>query len=262
MRKFLVLGIALAALMATTSPAAANFRCDGTFTGIAVDGDLVVPPGATCNVTGATVEDDIELLATGILVATDTTVGEDVQIHRDAVGELNNSDVGDSVYGRTADTVFIHNGSTVGGGIRTFSTLNVFVFSSTVAEQISVRDTPAELSGRVNICGSTAGRIHVADSGTDILIGDPNPLVECAGNIVQTGDLEVEENFVDVELAIGANTVLVGDLEVSNNTGPAEKPILNNTGSAELECTGNEQPFLATGNTGWAEFEGQCEPGV
>ena len=262
MRKLLVLAIALAALMAATSPAAANFRCDSTFTGITVDDDLVVPPGATCSVTGATVEDDIEVLANGTLVATDTTVGEDVQIHRDAYGELNSSDVGDSVYGRTADTVFIHNGSTLGGGIRTFSTLNIFVFNSNVAQQISVRDTPAELSGRVNICGNTAGRIHVADSGTDILIGHTDPLAECAGNTLRTGDLKVEDSFVDVQLVVEANTLLVGDLEVSDNTGPALKSVSNNTGIAELECEGNEQPFQATGNTGWTEFEGQCEPGV
>jgi len=260
MRKLLVLaGVALIAVLVPASPAAANLKCDGAFTG-SFGRDVVVPEGATCTLTDATVEDDIEVLKGGTLLATNTTVGDDVQIHRDAFGQLSKSRVGDSVNGRTALTVLVDSGTTVGGEIRTRSTFLVFVFDSTVGEQIDVHDTPAELSGKVNICGNTvqAGKIHVLNSGTDILVGDADPLVECAGNTVQNGDIEIEQNLTDVELIIEANSVLKGDLEVSDNRGPSEKRVSYNIGGDELECKGNDTPFTAAANTGWKELEGQC----
>ena len=48
------------------------------------------------------------------------------------------------------------------------------------------------------------------------------------------------------------------DLEVFRNAGPVEKTITDNTGGDELECYGNEEPILATGNTGWNKRKGQC----
>jgi hypothetical protein len=260
MRKLLVLaGVALIAVLVPASPAAANLNCNGAFTG-SVSGDVVVKQGTTCTLTDATVQDDIEVLAGGILFATNTTVGDDVQIHRDAFGQLSNSRVGDSVNGRTALTVLVDSGTTVGGEIRTRSTFLVFVFDSTVGEQIDVHDTPAELSGTVNICGNTVqgGKIHVLNSGTDILVGDADPDVKCAGNTVQNGDIEIEHNFTDVELVVEANNVLKGDLEVSDNRGPSDKRVTYNIGGEELECKDNETPFTAAANTGWMELEGQC----
>ena len=48
------------------------------------------------------------------------------------------------------------------------------------------------------------------------------------------------------------------DLEVNRNGGPVEKFVEDNTGGEELECFGNEDPFTASGNTGWRVEEGQC----
>src|SRR4029450_5712254 len=55
-----------------------------------------------------------------------------------------------------------------------------------------------------------------------------------------------------------------GDLQVNDNKNlvestPIDKFVENNVGGEELECERNDQPFSASGNTGWDETEGQCE---
>ena len=111
----------------------------------------------------------------------------------------------------------------------------------------------------VQICGTTVtkGDVEITDSGTDILVGDPQA-VDCAGNTVTDGDVEVDHNRAEVEFVVRGNTIANGDLEVNRNRGTAEKFVEDNTGGEELECFGNKSPFTASGNTGWAEKEGQC----
>ena len=70
--------------------------------------------------------------------------------------------------------------------------------------------------------------------------------MECAGNTVSNGDLELERNTTDVEFVVSGNTVS-DDLEVFRNTGPVEKTITDNTGGDDLECYGNEEPVVADG---------------
>jgi hypothetical protein len=80
--------------------------------------------------------------------------------------------------------------------------------------------------------------------------------VDCGGNTVPNGDIELERNFTEVEFVVSGNTV-GDDLEVLKNKGPVEKKITDNTGGDELECFGNEEPVNATGNT-FARPQGQC----
>ena len=87
-------------------------------------------------------------------------------------------------------------------------------------------------------------------------MGDPQA-VDCAGNTVSQGDVEIERNFTDVEFVVRGNTI-AGDLEVNRNTGPVEKFVEDNVGGDELECERNEEPFTASNNTGWRVEEGQC----
>ncbi len=47
----------------------------------------------------------------------------------------------------------------------------------------------------------TKGDVEVTDSGIDILVGDPKT-VDCAGNTVSKGDVEVNHNRADVEFVV------------------------------------------------------------
>jgi hypothetical protein len=239
MRKPLALvGMALVAVLATSAPAVAkDTTCNGTMTGQTVSGDLVVPTDGACTIQG-------------------TTVGGDVEVGRNAFFQSkDNSRIGGDVEASRSLTLFLDDGTTVGDDVEASRTFQVFVFGSTIGGHLHV----SKSTETVNICGNEVdGRIQVRDSGRDILVGDPKA-VDCAGNtVLNKHRIRVEDNEVDVELVVRGNTVEGGDLEVNDNSGPADKFVEDNKGGDSLECRGNEQPFTASGNTGWNHKEGQC----
>lgn len=239
MRKlFILVGMVLMAVLAMSSSATAkSTTCDTTLVGQTISDDLVVPAGATC-------------------IIDNTTVGDDVKVGRDAYFQAsNNSKIGDDVEARRALVVFIDSGTTVGDDVEIKDTPQALVFDSTIGGHIEI----SRAAEQVNVCGNTVdGRIQVRDSERDILIGDPLT-VGCAGNTVLDGHrIRVEDNSVDKELVIRGNDVQGGDLEVNDNSGAAGKFVENNKGGDSLECRGNEQPFTASGNTGWNRKKGQC----
>ena len=238
MRKFLgLVGVAMTAALAIASPAAAqrSFRCDGIFTG-AIHEKVVVPRDGACTLIDSTVIGDISVGRGAYLQTTGTAVGGDV-------------------IGREAQTIFVDTGSRVFGGIEAIRTGQVYVYNSIVVRRIEI----ARSKEAVQICGTTVyrGDIGVERSGRDILIGDP--LTEgCAGNQVRRGDLEVENNFADIEFVIRGNIIRRGNLDIYRNTGPVPKFVEDNRGGARLRCWDNSAPFAAADNTGWDRTGGQC----
>jgi hypothetical protein len=239
-RRLLVLaGAALVVLLASASSAAAweteAFTCTDEITGQTLD-DVEVPADSACTLI-------------------DSTVRGEVRVRDNAYFQATNTDIAGSVTGYDALTVFLDTGSSVGGRVRTYDTFQVFVYNSTIRDDVKVSGT----ADVVNVCGNTLtdGDIRVFESGTDILIGDP--LTEgCAGNTLERGEIHAEDNFTDVELVIAGNTI-ADDLHVFDNEGTAEKVVRDNTGGDELSCFGNEEPFTASANTGFDRSEGQCE---
>lgn len=237
MKLFVLAGVVLTALLALASPAAAHgTKCNGTLTGANVGGDLVVPDNGSCTINTS-------------------TVGGDVKVGKNAYFQSTTSNIADDVRAYKSQTVFLESGSTVGDDVTASRTAQVFIFDSTLNGTLEVKGA----TERVNICGNTVdGNISVKDSGRDILVGDPLT-VGCGGNtVLNKHSIKIERNFVDVELVVRGNTVQGGDLEVNRNKGPAAKFVEGNKGGRELECLYNEQPFSASGNTGWQETEGQC----
>ena len=203
---------------------------------------------------GATV-DEVIVPANGVCVLIDSTVLGDVTVLEGAYFQATNTDIGGKVRARNAGTLFIDNETTVGRYVDSDGTAEVYIYNATIGRGISIDDTTAV----VQICGTTVTRddVKVTDSGVDILVGSSDPVVECGGNTISHGDLELARNVTDVEFVVSGNTVS-DDLEVFRNLGPVEKTITDNIGGDELECYGNEEPILATGNTGWDERKGQC----
>jgi hypothetical protein len=217
------------------SPAAASTsECNQTATGASYD-NVVVPRNGSCTLT-------------------DSTIAGDVRVKAGAYFQATSTDIGGKVWADDALTLFIDTGSTVGRDIRADDTAQVFIFNATVGKGIDVDDATEV----VQICGTTVtkGDVEVRDSGIDILIGDPKA-VDCAGNTVGKGDLEVRNNRAEVEFVVRGNTIQ-DDLEVKHNKGPVEKFVQDNKGGDDLECWRNEEPFTASGNTGWRDIEGQC----
>jgi hypothetical protein len=243
MRVFLAIGLAAAAMLATASTAAAyhetdDLRCNGTYTGLAVE-DVTVPTNGVC-------------------VLIDSSVIGKVRVKQDAYFEASDSTVAGRIESDRATTVFVHDGSIVGRGIRAKRTQQVLAFDSTIVRgDLRIERTPQDF-GKINVCGMRVyrGDIDVERSGSDILIGDPLT-AGCAGNTVKYGDIEVERNFTDVELTVRGNTV-GDDLIVTDNKGPSDKVVADNKGGDRLRCRDNRSPFSASNNTGWNRKEGQC----
>jgi hypothetical protein len=241
MRKlFVLVGVAMMAVLTFSSSAMAHrthsTSCNGTLTGQTISGDLVVPDDGACTLVNS-------------------SVGDDVWVGKNAFFQATGSQIGDHVEGNGSQTIFIDTGSTVGGDVEANRTAQVFVFNSTINGPVEAWKSTA----KVQICGNTIdGSVHVHRSGTDILFGDPQA-ADCAANTVLNGHwVRIEDNFTDVELVVRGNAIQGGDLKVNDNAGPSGKSVENNTGGDVLECYGNEQPFTASGNTGWNDLRGQC----
>jgi hypothetical protein len=240
MRRLLLLsGMTLAGLLAVAGPAAAHddaVVCDGNAKGLTVNGSLTVPEGGACVLDDSTVRGDVKVRAGGYFEGSNTNVRGDVK-------------------GKRAQTIFLEGGSSVRGDVKGDRTSQVFVFASYVGGEIDVQ----RADNKVNVCGNTVqGDINVERSQRDILVGDPDA-VDCPGNTVRRGDIEVEDNFTDVELVVRGNTISRGDLEVKRNTGPSDKFVEDNTGGDRLDCKGNSDLFVASDNTGWKKITGQCD---
>src|SRR5207248_453395 len=105
MRRLLVLSAtAVAGVLALASPAAAHrgddsaVVCNGDANGLTINGNVTVPAGGACHLTGSTVRGDVKALGGAYFQASDTTVRGDVR-------------------GRRAQTLFIEGGSTVRGDV-------------------------------------------------------------------------------------------------------------------------------------------------
>jgi hypothetical protein len=208
----------------------------------------------TADATGVTV-DEVIVPADESCILIDSTVNGNVSVGPNAYFQATNTAIGGKVRANAALTVFIDTGSSVGRDLETSNTAQVFVFNATVNGDLEVERT----SEVVQICGATvtSGDLEVTRSGTDLLIGDPQA-VDCPGNTVNKGDIEIERNLAEAEFVVRGNAVTVGDLEVNHNSGSVEKFVQDNTGGDELECFGNSPTFTASGNTGFARTKGQC----
>jgi hypothetical protein len=240
MWKFLgLLAVVLTALFAMTGTASAqhgdDLVCNETVRGGVYD-DVLVPRGGSCTLTDATVAGNVRVLRDGYFQSTRTAIGG-------------------SVYARDAVTVFIDSGSRIFGSLRSYAAERVFVFDSVIVRNVRLERT----SARTNICGTTVlkGDVNVERGGGDILIGDPQT-VDCAGNVLRRGDLEVERTSTDVEFVIRGNIIRRGELDVVRNNGPAAKFVEDNVGGREITCRDNSSPFFVGGNTGWDRRRGQC----
>jgi hypothetical protein len=208
--------------------------CNGTFTGVTINANVVVPDYGACTLI-------------------DSTVNGSVTVKKKAYFEAGNTHISGGIFALFSQTVYLHDGSS-SGSITAWLTRQVFLFDSS-SKSINVIGTPAS-DGQVNVCGmGVTGDVNILFSGSDILVGDPLT-VGCAGNNV-SDDVNVSANYVQVELVIRGNTV-GDDMWVLYNRGPAAKNVEANVGGDKLVCKGNSSPFVAAANVGWNAKYGQC----
>lgn len=220
--------LAAAALVVVAAPgASAATDCDGDLGSAVVDGDLIVPAGATCTLGGGAVSGDIVVDEDGWLDATSVEVGGDV--------------VGIDTYGISLDDV------SVAGDVVSFSEPDrygfLYIVDSSVAGSVETGGIDVEVSdstigGVLNAIAPTyVDLLRVSVEG-DIAI-DGAPFGVSAVGVVTNGNLSVTDSGRDV--LIGA-------------TADGEADTWGNTIGGDLMLSGNSGNVQVAGTTALGEF--------
>lgn len=159
------------------------------------------------------------------------TVSGNVVALRDARLFVEDSRVDGNIQGENAAVVHVRGGR-LGG--------NLQVYEGTSVGELGVSITGGTVltQGNIQVTKMRTGRILVADA------------------VLETGNLQVEENVVETSLDVTRNRV-AQNLEVRKHQGGAAKVVRDNTVHQKLECKENAPPFVGGPNAA-AEAEGQC----
>ena len=218
--------ISVAALGLPGPAHAADQTCTGTIGAVIVDGNVIVPPGATCELLGTTVTGNV-LFGEGSRLRT-----------QDAM-------VAGNIQGEGAKWIRVYN--TVVTNIQLKKVTRQIVIGS----DISCRADPLVL-GRIQLEENSA-TIAICKMSTreDVQLTKNTGVIWVSENTIGE-DLQVAENTQDVRLRL--NTV-GENMEVIKNTGGVH--LGRNTVGVLLQCNDNVPPPTGFGNTA-AMKEGQC----
>lgn len=230
-RVLLLLALAASSLVLVFAPSATanDSVCIATLTG--VHDNVVVPPGASCVLNGATVRGNVIALADSKLAVTFSTVHGNVEGRRADSVVVSDSTVRENV-------TIVEGGPAAGpvlGGIACTAVTNVCeaaVFRSTVR-----------------------GNVHIEKVVGSVRVG--SILIPTLGAPVPNGNVQVEDNVIPAgEDLVVANNTVAQNIQVYKNTGPGNKTVSVNSGAA-IQCFDNPLPFVG-GPNGAGKKEGQC----
>lgn len=218
---------ATALLIAPTPASAGDTECVGALTGI--HDNVVVPPGAVCALTGATVLGNVKALENSRLFVFASTVRGNVE-------------------GDKASEVRVQFESQVGG--------NVHV-KGTDAGTFNAVDINVRVGGDVQF-EEGQGTVFVDDAliTGDVVVIKNTGRVEVEFNTVG-GNVKVEDNVIQITGMSVVGNAVAGDMGVFKNTGEGPKQVVANTVRQNLQCFENTPPFVGGPNTA-AKAEGQC----
>ena len=227
---FALLTTAFVVLVVAPGAAAGDTPCIGMLSG--TYDNVVVPPGATCSLIGATVNGNVKALENSKLVINGSTVHGDVDGDAADSVQLVSSSVGGNV-------------TITGGGPAAGALPAGGLFCTTAGNlcEAAVGDT------------RVGGNVHILKMVGSIRVG--SIIIPSFGVPFPFGNVQVEDNDVPSgdDLVIAFNTI-PHNLQVYKNTGLSSKTVFNNT-AGTIQCFENALPFAGTGNNGTKE-EGQC----
>lgn len=242
-------------LVGSAEPAAADLitRCVGQGGDVIVPGDLVVPAGKTCELTGTTVNGDVRIASGANLIATGTDFNGSVRIAGNGYLATHDASIAGSVVSQGGFGAFLvdtqvggnatqHAGqlqeaihflylrdSAAGGNLRADAG-EVFVDSSRVGGSVSFASGryidiyDSVVSGSLSISGATYGTV-VCDSeiygsatvtgNSDVVqLGAHRPSGSCTSATYWGGSLQVSDNTAKV---VVSNNIIRGNLTGSGN---------------------------------------------
>lgn len=224
MRLAIVAACFAAFILATAPAASANdFQCVGAVPTGTFD-NVVVPAGATCTLSNATVRGNIAVQPQGALYATNNDVHGNIESTKPRFVWLDDNEVGGRVWAKEA---------AVG------------------ADPLTIWFCNNRIGGNVQI------EKIVASFG--IIVGPGSGCPGVGGGNTVGGNLILLENVIGPSIGginVTANTVR-GNLQFFKNTGPGPKHVHANTIHEDLQCFENSPGMSGTGNVA-RKAEGQC----
>ena len=248
-----------AAVLAQSGSAsgALTTRCVGEAGAVNVPGDLVVPQGKSCILTGTSVEGSVRVQPNADLLLEDgASVAGEVRVGANAYLEVSGSSVNGSVIGRGMYGAFI-DGGTVGGDLQSrphadyaglsfvdalganvdgsvdARTGEVFIESTRVGHAVTSIGTEltdlidstigGDLVVRNNALGSAVcaseiyGNAHFQGSGYGLQLGGAGALGPCDGATFWGGDVVIARNRGDVAGIDVSNNIVAGSLTGDGN---------------------------------------------
>jgi hypothetical protein len=195
--------------------AASGVQCTGTMSGT-IDANVVVPPGASCNLNGATVTGNVSIEE-----------------------------------GASLDSGFGFAGSTIVGNVSATDPVNVILLRSNIGGDVSITGLKGggctsglgadTIAGNVDYANSASGSNFFEIGGGTCGDGD------FANTIV--GNVNIESNQGAVMLngdGAGGGNQIGGNVDASGNTGGGS--IHSNTIQQNFNCSANTPAYSVTGN--------------
>ncbi len=250
-------GLAIAATSAVPASADLVTRCIGTAGAVTVPGDLVVPAGQACTLTGTTVEGKVRVQAGADLVVMDVTLNDTVVVAPDAYFDATTSAVSGTVTSRGFGLYLDR--STLGGDVRGRADASSFsyLYNSTIAGQVDARAgdlliDSTQVEGQVRGLGTTFvdvinstlfGAFTVKNNaeGTSVCASEVDGDTRLTGNIgVQLGEGTLLGSCTD-----GVN-YFGGSVHLSDTTGGVT--VNGNIVRGDLMGSGNDPAPTGEGN--------------
>ena len=242
--------VGLAALAATT-PALAdgNTECVGAFTGTAHN--VVVPEGAHCEMTAATVTGNVHVLSGASLRASASQIAGNVEgTHSAWVCLQFGSTAGGNFHvngGDAGTTTGFDISTSVGGNAHVTENAGLtFIDAASVGGNVDVSKNTGTLEIEFNTIG---GNVQVKDNFVPPVYtgGPPQP---APGGCGFPSSLVIPINMSVINNDVG------GHMDVSKNDGPGTKTVAGNS-AERIKCKDNSPPFVGGPNAS-ANTQGQC----
>jgi hypothetical protein len=230
-RRVRLVGLAAAALVLVLAPTATadDTACLAVVTG--THDNIVVPPGATCFVSGANVRGNIVAL-------------------QDSRLRVDSSNVGGSIYGEKADVVQV---------IRTTVRENIIIKEAGPPVGVPGFATCA-FGGPFTTCEALVFESIVQEGNVQLEKIHGTVFIEATGVLSPIGgNVKVEDNLASPaeEFMAVEDSRIRQNLQVFKNRGPGLKNVGGNTVGEDLQCFENEPPFFGGGNVA-RQAQGQC----
>ncbi|XVX19830.1 hypothetical protein ACQP1U_16285 [Actinomycetota bacterium] len=140
-----------AAIVAAAPAASADTTCRSTLTGRHIDGNLIVPSGATCTVKGGSVDGNVHVYGNAAVYLERTRVGGDVQGENHRVIRVTDSVVGGNIQGKQGLQTHVLS-TRVNGDVQAFSNRSLtLVYANTIGGNLQCKSNSPKPEGWGNV---------------------------------------------------------------------------------------------------------------